>query len=221
MAVLIRITNSDGEVREVDFTPGDTLAIDIGEKIAVVGADPDSVEIAIDGDNLTLTIGEGEPVVLEDFVLYMKLEDGSVGLTVGEGDDATVFDSLIALADSGLEGAEDLEEFSTAAGGDTGGGGATGGTGSDGTIGDGTLDGGTRGGDGIDGGGGAGTDGGGGGDGGTTFVAINNDPTTEPQAFSLDEDGTIVSVRSGRGMGPVKRISHVEARPHKVLSFCW
>ena len=23
------------------------------------------------------------------------------------------------------------------------------------------------------------------------------------------------------GMGPVKRISHVEARPHKVLSFCW
>ena len=31
----------------------------------------------------------------------------------------------------------------------------------------------------------------------------------------------IVSVRSGRGMGPVKRISHVEARPHKVLSFCW
>ena len=36
--------------------------------------------------------------------------------------------------------------------------------------------------------------------------------------------GTIaytVSVRSGRGMGPVKRISHVEARPHKVLSFCW
>ena len=22
-------------------------------------------------------------------------------------------------------------------------------------------------------------------------------------------------------MGPVKRISHVEARPHKVLSFCW
>ena len=31
----------------------------------------------------------------------------------------------------------------------------------------------------------------------------------------------VVSVRSGRGMGPVKRISHVEARPHKVLSFCW
>ena len=33
--------------------------------------------------------------------------------------------------------------------------------------------------------------------------------------------GFVVSVRSGRGMGPVKRISHVEARPHKVLSFCW
>ena len=33
--------------------------------------------------------------------------------------------------------------------------------------------------------------------------------------------GEDVSVRSGRGMGPVKRISHVEARPHKVLSFCW
>ena len=31
----------------------------------------------------------------------------------------------------------------------------------------------------------------------------------------------IVSVRSGRGMGAVKRISYVEARPHKVLSFCW
>ena len=30
-----------------------------------------------------------------------------------------------------------------------------------------------------------------------------------------------VSVRSGRGMGAVKRISHVEAKPHKVLSFCW
>ena len=34
-------------------------------------------------------------------------------------------------------------------------------------------------------------------------------------------NASIVSVRSGRGMGPVKRISHVEARPHKVLSFCW
>ena len=34
-------------------------------------------------------------------------------------------------------------------------------------------------------------------------------------------DERSVSVRSGRGMGPVKRISHVEARPHKVLSFCW
>ena len=31
----------------------------------------------------------------------------------------------------------------------------------------------------------------------------------------------VVSVRSGRGMGAVKRISYVEARPHKVLSFCW
>ena len=31
----------------------------------------------------------------------------------------------------------------------------------------------------------------------------------------------LVSVRSGRGMGAVKRISYVEARPHKVLSFCW
>ena len=35
------------------------------------------------------------------------------------------------------------------------------------------------------------------------------------------EHDAVVSVRSGRGMGPVKRISHVEARPHKVLSFCW
>ena len=43
--------------------------------------------------------------------------------------------------------------------------------------------------------------------------------------YVLNEPHTIVSsdvsVRSGRGMGPVKRISHVEARPHKVLSFCW
>ena len=37
----------------------------------------------------------------------------------------------------------------------------------------------------------------------------------------LDVSLVDVSVRSGRGMGPVKRISHVEARPHKVLSFCW
>ena len=36
-----------------------------------------------------------------------------------------------------------------------------------------------------------------------------------------EELSYIVSVRSGRGMGPVKRISHVEAKPHKVLSFCW
>ncbi len=36
-----------------------------------------------------------------------------------------------------------------------------------------------------------------------------------------EELSYIVSVRSGRGMGAVKRISHVEARPHKVLSFCW
>ena len=35
------------------------------------------------------------------------------------------------------------------------------------------------------------------------------------------EDILGVSVRSGRGMGAVKRISYVEARPHKVLSFCW
>ena len=36
-----------------------------------------------------------------------------------------------------------------------------------------------------------------------------------------EELSYIVSVRSGRGMGAVKRISHVEAKPHKVLSFCW
>ena len=30
-----------------------------------------------------------------------------------------------------------------------------------------------------------------------------------------------VSVRSGRGMGVVRRISRVEAKPHKGLSFCW
>ena len=30
-----------------------------------------------------------------------------------------------------------------------------------------------------------------------------------------------VSVRSGRGMGIVRRISRVEAKPHKGLSFCW
>ena len=41
---------------------------------------------------------------------------------------------------------------------------------------------------------------------------------SQPSTFS---DPLTVSVRSGRGMGPVKRISHVEARPHKVLSFCW
>ena len=41
-----------------------------------------------------------------------------------------------------------------------------------------------------------------------------------PAAGVADLPGD-VSVRSGRGMGPVKRISHVEARPHKVLSFCW
>ena len=40
-------------------------------------------------------------------------------------------------------------------------------------------------------------------------------------AFDHPTPGLDVSVRSGRGMGPVKRISHVEARPHKVLSFCW
>ena len=39
--------------------------------------------------------------------------------------------------------------------------------------------------------------------------------------YSPYRGGIGVSVRSGRGMGPVKRISHVEARPHKVLSFCW
>ena len=38
---------------------------------------------------------------------------------------------------------------------------------------------------------------------------------------SCSAPGSVVSVRSGRGLGPVKRISHVEARPHKVLSFCW
>ena len=39
--------------------------------------------------------------------------------------------------------------------------------------------------------------------------------------FWAGNAASMVSVRSGRGMGPVKRISHVEARPHKVLSFCW
>ena len=46
------------------------------------------------------------------------------------------------------------------------------------------------------------------------------------EAFASDLEAVveatgIVSVRSGRGMGAVKRISYVEARPHKVLSFCW
>ena len=69
------------------------------------------------------------------------------------------------------------------------------------------------------------------------FVALFLDACdTPPARITLDIDATDVethlgsspatetagvSVRSGRGMGPVKRISHVEARPHKVLSFCW
>ena len=48
-------------------------------------------------------------------------------------------------------------------------------------------------------------------------------PIAAPHGLNerLQADDLVVSVRSGRGMGPVKRISHVEARPHKVLSFCW
>ena len=75
-----------------------------------------------------------------------------------------------------------------------------------------------------------------------TFIASFDTP---PEDLTLDFDATddavhgrqegrffhgyydhycflpLVSVRSGRGMGAVKRISYVEARPHKVLSFCW
>ena len=44
----------------------------------------------------------------------------------------------------------------------------------------------------------------------------------EPEQDAISEPYWLwVSVRSGRGMGAVKRISYVEARPHKVLSFCW
>ena len=42
--------------------------------------------------------------------------------------------------------------------------------------------------------------------------------TVKEQILYEIHDPANVSVRSGRGMGPVKRISHVEARPHKVLS---
>ena len=48
-------------------------------------------------------------------------------------------------------------------------------------------------------------------------LVANADAPLEQKILDLSQ----VSVRSGRGMGPVKRISHVEARPHKVLSFCW
>ena len=62
-------------------------------------------------------------------------------------------------------------------------------------------------------------------------VVVNFPDLPEAVTFGDDEEVSVrsgrgmgpvkVSVRSGRGMGPVKRISHVEARPHKVLSFCW
>ena len=62
---------------------------------------------------------------------------------------------------------------------------------------------------------------------GDHVLVMLNDPDGAPgeqgvhSAPSLRPDRhSMVSVRSGRGMGAVKRISHVEARPHKVLSFC-
>ena len=52
-------------------------------------------------------------------------------------------------------------------------------------------------------------------------IRSGEDPFPAPPAPEATVADLAVSVRSGRGMGPVKRISHVEARPHKVLSFCW
>ena len=52
-------------------------------------------------------------------------------------------------------------------------------------------------------------------------VCVRESPITISRREMSVLKQLMVSVRSGRGMGPVKRISHVEARPHKVLSFCW
>ena len=54
-----------------------------------------------------------------------------------------------------------------------------------------------------------------------TIKELSVDIAAAARASPLLADADMVSVRSGRGMGPVKRISHIEARPHKVLSFCW
>lgn len=142
MAILVKITDEQGNLlREVEVDAGHSLKINPGEKVVLAGIDPEDVEIETVGNDLVLTIGDGEPIVFENFVLYLADKDSPTTLTIGEGEDAEEIASLEDLEvepeAENLEEDENIEESldTAAGGGDTPAPApSSGGTGSDGSI---------------------------------------------------------------------------------------
>ena len=71
MALKVRITSADGQVKEVVLDPGATLTILQGDKVEVVDSAGRPFEIAAEGDDVVLTLmGTSEQVVIIDGVRY-------------------------------------------------------------------------------------------------------------------------------------------------------
>ncbi|RAU20106.1 hypothetical protein CU669_20215, partial [Paramagnetospirillum kuznetsovii] len=114
MAVVVRITDKQNQVREVQVESGKELQVKPGEKITVVGVDPASVLIAVQGNDVAMAIGDGQPIVLKQ--MASMVADKSASLTVGDQPEtASVIDTLEALKQYDINA---LSNFQTAAGTD-------------------------------------------------------------------------------------------------------
>ena len=96
MAILVKIVNSEtGElIREVSVDENNPLVINPGESVILVGLNPDDVDIQVVGNDLVVRVGSGEPIVFQEFALYLKDGDIKTTLTIGDGADTETITNL-------------------------------------------------------------------------------------------------------------------------------
>ena len=75
MAIKLKVTNEKGEVREITVKAGETLELQAGEKIEIVSASTENLDLAMDGGDLALSLG-GVQITIGNFY-------GSGGLDAG------------------------------------------------------------------------------------------------------------------------------------------
>ncbi len=83
MAIIVRITEGENEPREVEVQAGGSITVNPGDVIELVGVDRADVEFELDGDDLTITLENGESITLVG--LAAALEDDNPA-TVAFGD---------------------------------------------------------------------------------------------------------------------------------------